>query len=370
MNLRPRTRRTVATVLAALGTVAMASSLVSCATDDLGLQQWPDAPNPTLALPNGSQLSDNVDDLATSPEVNGADNGGTPYGSLRPDTDGDSGEERSAEERVPDIVDRGRLIVGVAQSLNQLGFRDPVTGELAGFEIDLAREIARDIFDDPDRIEYRYVEDSTPEEALSAGGVDLVIRSFTVTAARQEQVEFSVPYLTTYPRVLVMRNSGITSEADLADKTVCVTRESTNLESLRDDIPHQDILATLTWSDCLMAVQRQQADAIYSDSAILSGLQAQDPYTEIVGDSDNGSDYGVTAALPQDGGSAGLVRQVNSTMERLRDDGTWEDIYSRWLEEFLGPADQPAAVYRGVEENNELAGLRAGHAEGEPEDDS
>lgn len=358
-------RRAAAAVIAALTTTA----LVSCATDELELQQWPAAPSPSLALPNGSVLSEDVDDLATAPEINGSDASGTPYGSLRPDTDPETGQERTAQERIPEIVDRGRIVVGVAQSLNQLGFRDPVNGELAGFEIDLAREVARDIFDDPERIEYRYVEDSTPEEVLASSDVDMVIRSFTITAPRQERVEFSVPYLTTYPRLLVMRNSGITGESDLTDRTVCVTQESTNLEELRDDIPHQDILATQTWSDCLMAMQRQQADAIYSDSAILSGLQAQDPYTMIVGTSENGSDYGITTALPGDGGTTGLVRQINSTLERIREDGTWNEIYARWLEEFQGPAEELPLTYRSAAENNELTALRETGGDA-PEDES
>nr|WP_084827947.1 hypothetical protein [Corynebacterium xerosis] len=55
-----------------------------------------------------------------------------------------------AQDRIPEIVERGRIIIGVDQSLNLLGFRDATTGELAGFEVALAQEIARDIFGDPD----------------------------------------------------------------------------------------------------------------------------------------------------------------------------------------------------------------------------
>lgn len=353
MNTHPRLR-TVLTCVVAAGSLVLAS----CATNDQELQQWPDEPNPTLALPNGSSLSDNVDDLSTHTSEESDDSSRGTYGSLRPDVDPDTGEDVSPARRVPEIIERGRLVVGVAQSLNQVGFRDPVTGELAGFEIDLAREVARDIFGDPTKIEYRYVEGNDLEDVLAAGAVDLVARTFTITPARQEQVEFSVPYLTTYPRILAMRESGIEDEDDLDGKTVCVTRDSTNLQALRDEVPHRDILATQTWSDCLMAMQRQQVDAIYSDSAILSGLQAQDPYTEIVGDDSDGTDYGMAAALPQQRDTTGLIRQVNSTMERIRDDGTWDRIYDRWLAGYLGEADPPPAEYRSAAENRELNAVR------------
>ena len=67
-------------------------------------------------------------------------------GSLRPD-------DKKPEERIPEIVKRGRIIVGVDQSQYLLSFRDNATGELKGFEVDLAREIARDIFGDPDKVD-------------------------------------------------------------------------------------------------------------------------------------------------------------------------------------------------------------------------
>src|SRR5699024_11244218 len=59
------------------------------------------------------------------------------------------------EELVPRIRDRGRLVVGLDQGYNLFSFRDPATGQLTGFDVDLTREIARDIFDDPDQVEFR-----------------------------------------------------------------------------------------------------------------------------------------------------------------------------------------------------------------------
>ena len=142
-----------------------------------------------------------------------------------------------------------------------------------------------------------------------------------------------------------MRNSGIHSEADLTDRTVCVTVDSTNLLELRRLDSHGDILTTQTWSDCLLAMQRQQVDAIFSDSAILSGLQSQDPYTEIVGTATDASQYAVAAALPQQRDSSSLVRQVNSTMERIRSDGTWQQLFDKWFGGYLPPRPMPTPTY-------------------------
>lgn len=341
--------------LALTTALAVSLALVSCASEGLDLQEWPEPPEPSLALPNGSTLIPATADAGG--DVLPKDSG-EPFGSLRPNRNPDTGEEVSPNRRVPEIIERGRLVVGVAQSLNRLGFRDPVTKNMAGFEVDLAREIARDIFGDPDRVEFRFVEGTGRENALAEGTVDLVLRTMTVTRDRQTEVEFSVPYLTTYPRILVMRNSGIHSEADLTDRTVCVTVDSTNLLELRRLDSHGDILTTQTWSDCLLAMQRQQVDAIFSDSAILSGLQSQDPYTEIVGTATDASQYAVAAALPQQRDSSSLVRQVNSTMERIRSDGTWDRLYQQWMQDYLGDGSAPDMKYRTADDTRELAALR------------
>lgn len=125
----------------------------------------------------------------------------------------------------------------MAQSLNGLGFRDPVTGDLAGFEVDLAREIARDIFGDPTKVDFRYVESTRRDDALTTGDVDLIIRTMTVTRDRQDEIEFSTPYLTTGTAVLAMRDAGIDGSDDLAGRTVCVARDSTSARRVWTEIP-------------------------------------------------------------------------------------------------------------------------------------
>lgn len=251
------------------------------------------------------------------------------------------------EERVPEIFSRGRLIVGVDQAQNLQSYRDSVTGELKGYEIDLAKEISRDIFDDPERIEFRFVESANRATSLENQEVDMVIRAMTVTRARQAQVLFSTPYLTTDSRLLVMKNSAITSPDQLPGRTVCVTDGSTGLEKARLHAPESRILKTRSWADCLVALQQHHADAILSDDTILSGIAAQDPYTEIVGQTLATEPYAVAMPLPSENfDSIGLARQVNFTIERIRRDGTWWELYNEWFGPYLATSGPPPLHYR------------------------
>lgn len=251
------------------------------------------------------------------------------YGSYRPD-------DKTPEERVPNILARGRLIVGVDRSNNLLSYRDTASGEVRGFEADIAREIARDIFGDPNKVDFRFVEASERARALNDRTVDIVIRTMTISAERQREVSFSIPYMQTDARLLVLKNSGIDSIADTAGMTLCATKGSTMVDAIRKHAPASGILETRAWGDCLMALQLGQTDGIVVDDALLSGMLAQDPYTEIVGEPLESQSYGVAVRKPDATyDSRPLIRQVNSTLERIRKDGTWQKLFATWLGDYM-----------------------------------
>lgn len=259
-------------------------------------------------------------------------------GSLRPKND---------PEGVRRIRERGRLVVGIDQSQNLLSFRNTATGELQGFEVDLAKEISRDIFGDPTKIDFRYVDAGTWIKALENNDVDLAIRSISITRGRQDQVFFSTPYFSGKTKLLTQKNSGISSVDDLPGKTVCATAESTGAQRTRYVAPRAKLLVVSSSADCLLALQQGHTDAVISDDTILSGMLAQDPFTEIVGNALAEEDYGIAFAKPGPRhDSEGIIRQVNATIERIFRDGTWQRSYAKWFGAYLPPQNPPALNYR------------------------
>lgn len=264
-------------------------------------------------------------------------------GSLRPD-------DASAMARVPGVMARGRIIVGIDQSQNRLSFRDTVDGQLRGFEVDLAREIADDIFGDPDQVEFRYIYSADRANALQRREVDIIIQTLSITEDRQNVIQFSSPYLTSSTRMLVMRGSGIENYDDLRGRVACAADDSTSLELVRELAPEADILKVHRWSDCLMALQQRHVDAIISDDTILAGFADQDPFTTIVGEPVGQDSYGVGIRRGDDNNpndlARRLVRQVNSTLERLRTDGTWDEMYNEWFAGSLANSQMPVPMYQ------------------------
>ncbi|MFD0364890.1 glutamate ABC transporter substrate-binding protein [Nocardia sp. GCM10030253] len=234
------------------------------------------------------------------------------------------------------IVANGRLRVGVDQNTYLFGFRNPTTGQLEGFDIDIAREIARDLFGDPDKIELRSVAAADRIPALRNKQVDLIVRTFSATCERRRDIDFSGVYYRAAQRILAPKNSGIKTAADLADKVVCVTRGTTAPGPLFGLPEKPTIMGAGNWTDCLAALQQGHVDALSGDDPILFGLVAQDRNLEVVGEAIGTGAYAVGIAQ----GNPELVRFVNGVLERIRTDGTWQRIYNARLSP-LGPSPGP-----------------------------
>ena len=244
--------------------------------------------------------------------------------------------EALADDAVAPIRNRGRLIVGLDIGSNLFSFRDPITGQITGFDVDIAGEVARDIFGTPSQVEYRILSSSDRVTALQNNQVDIVVKTMSITCERRKLVNFSTGYLTANQRIMAPRDAPIAQASDLSGKRVCAVKGTTSMSRVQQIVPPPEVVEVVTWADCLVALQQRQVDAVSTDDTILAGLVAQDPYLHIVGPSMNEEVYGIGVNLD----NTGLTRFVNGTLDRIRRDGTWNTLYRKWLT-VLGPAPSP-----------------------------
>ena len=242
---------------------------------------------------------------------------------------------------VDKIRKRGRLIVASSATSMLLAARNPISGRIEGFDVDLARQIAKAIFGDPDKIQRRVITNAERIPVLQDGSVDLVISAMTINCDRWRQIAFSAEYYRAGQKVLVSRGSTATSLDDLDGQRVCAPGGSTSLDKLRT-FPDVKVVTAAAQTDCLVKFQQGQTDAITGDDTVLAGLAAQDPYAKVVGDPFTSEPYGIGAPA----GSTDLVRYVNAVLAQTISDGSWKASYNRWLAPALGPAPtRPTPVY-------------------------
>ncbi|MBE9927583.1 glutamate ABC transporter substrate-binding protein [Cellulosimicrobium cellulans] len=238
------------------------------------------------------------------------------------------------------IRDRGALVVGVSADTLLMGARNPLSGQIEGFDIDVLHEVSRAIFGDPDRLQFRVITSGQRLEVLENGEVDLVARAFTINCERWESIAFSAEYYHAGQKVLVTRDSTANGIADLEGQRVCAPEGTTTLTRLEQFSGIEPVPAT-THTQCLVLFQQGKVDAITGDDTILAGFAAQDPYAKVVGEAISDEPYGI--GIPAQ--NVDMVRFVNGVLEQMKADGRWAAIYGEWLGG-LGPAPTPpAAVY-------------------------
>ncbi len=116
----------------------------------------------------------------------------------------------------------------------------------------------------------------------------------TITCDRLRQVDFSSVYFDAHQRVLVPDNSAATGGlADLGGQKVCATKGSDSVTTIQDYPTHPKVVQEPFWTDCLVLLQQDQVAAVSTDDAILYGLQAQDPFTKVVGPELTDEPYGL-----------------------------------------------------------------------------
>ena len=226
------------------------------------------------------------------------------------------------------IKARGYLIAGVDQSTYHFGYLNPLDGQIEGFDIDMIRAVAQAIFGSPDKVEFKSISDAQRITAITKRQRghrrphdDDHLRPPQAGRLLQRLLRRSPAGAR--PRQLAA-TGGL---ADLGGQKVCATKGSDSVTTIQDYPTHPKVVQEPFWTDCLVLLQQDQVAAVSTDDAILYGLQAQDPFTKVVGPELTDEPYGLAMSKQHQD----FVRFVNAVLAREESDGAWEKSYQHWV---------------------------------------
>jgi len=312
---------------ALVGLVVVATSVLAACAPSGQEHAGPDAGTPAVdALVGAPQ--------APLPAAATCDDATTSY------APGEDGAQVAGNPDVTAIKERGALFVGVSADTLLLGSRNPLSGEIEGFDIDMLRAVSDAIFGSPDRLQLRVITSGQRLDVLQAHEVDLVARAFSITCDRWQEIAFSAEYYHAGQKVLVPLDSDARGIADLAGQRVCAPEGTTTIDRLAD-YPQIEAVGAQTHTQCLVLFQQGKVDAITGDDTILAGFAAQDPYAKVVGDAISDEPYGIGVAADR----VDLVRFVNAVLDEVKADGRWAQSYDRWFAALGTAPEPPESVY-------------------------
>ncbi|MCG0238404.1 MAG: transporter substrate-binding domain-containing protein [Firmicutes bacterium] len=243
---------------------------------------------------------------------------------------GGSGEQPAQVSKLEEIKRRGYLIVGVKADVPGFGYLNPETNMYEGYEIDLAKKIAEEIFKVPGQVKFEPVTAKTRIGLLQSGQIDMIIATVTVTEQRKQEVDFSPVYYTDGIQLLVKKDSGITGLKDLDGKTIGVAQGATTRARLEEKAKELGVTPKFAefpdYPSILAALQAGRVDAFSVDGAILKGYQMQDPSTVILPEKYSEEPYAI-ATRQGDDDLRDLVAQV---ITRMQESGELQKLQEKW----------------------------------------
>lgn len=239
----------------------------------------------------------------------------------------------AADSSMAAIVKRGKLVVGVKFDQPGFGLLDPLTKKVDGFDVAIAKEIAKSMGLKEDQIEFVEAVSKNRIPFLQEDKADLVIATFTITEDRKTQIEFSRPYYQAGQSILVKKeNTSIKSAADLAGKKVCTAQGSTPELTLKAKYPTAELLLLDAYAPCVEAMKSGRVDAVSTDNVILLGFADADKSLKLVGGLFTAEPYGIGMKL----GKKDFQKFVDDTLAAMFKDGRWDKAYDSFLGKFEG----------------------------------
>ncbi len=260
-------------------------------------------------------------------------------GSVADDADIEENEWASA------VKDAGVLKVGGTRTSFLFSQLDETDDSIRGFDAGLYELLAKYILGDETAFDITQIDSSTRESVLQNGEVDLVVATYSITDERKEVISFAGPYYTSQQAVLVAAgNDEIGGVDDLANKIVATQSGSTGPAILEEYAPEATIQEFETDTEARTALEQGRVDAYVTDYTLLLNAIVKNPEAyEIAGDVFGPEDnYGIGLPLDSDG-----VDFVNDFLQKIVDDGTWENLWQITLGDRTGIDTAPEAPVIG-----------------------
>ncbi|MFI8496406.1 transporter substrate-binding domain-containing protein [Peribacillus butanolivorans] len=240
-----------------------------------------------------------------------------------------NGKESGSKDKdvLTQVKDNDKIVFGVKNDTRLFGLKNPSTGEVEGFDIDIAKALAAEILGDEKKVEFKEVTSKTRMALLNNGDIDAIVATMTITDDRKKEVDFTDVYFDAGQSLLVKKGSDIKGIDSLKGKKVLAVKGSTSAINIREKAPDAQVLEFENYSEAFAALKSGQGDALTTDDSILYGMADEDPNYELVGSTFTDEPYGIAVKK----GNENFVAELNKALKSLKDSGKYDEIHDKWI---------------------------------------
>jgi polar amino acid transport system substrate-binding protein len=230
------------------------------------------------------------------------------------------------------IKERGYMVAGLDDTFAPMGFRDKETNELIGFDIDMGKEIAKRM--GIEKIEWQPTAWEGVVQSLKNKNFDVIISGMTITPSRQEQINFSVPYVNQSIVILVQAgNEDIASVEDLKGKVIGTQSGSSGYEAAKDIEGVKEIVQYPQFPQALMDLKIGRTAAVIIDITTAKHFMSEQPDAYKIAGIVQKELYGIGIRKED----TDLKAELDRILNEMKEDGTLKKISIKWFEQDVIP---------------------------------
>ncbi|MES9522899.1 transporter substrate-binding domain-containing protein [Streptomyces capoamus] len=220
-------------------------------------------------------------------------------------------------------------------------FQSEVNGKVQGFDVSLIDLVAKNLGVKQQILDTPF-ENFKTGAFLNSGECDLAAAGMTITAERKKNVDFSDPYFEATQAVLVDRNSGIGSLADVKakGKKLGAQAQTTGEDYVKGK--GYDPISFESSDAVLNGLRTGQVQAVVIDYPVVQGWlkdKANADKFKVVDNLKTGEQYGFTVKK----GNKALLDAIDKALKDAKADGTYKKIYEKWIGPYTPSVASPAA---------------------------
>lgn len=215
----------------------------------------------------------------------------------------------------------GKIRIGIKFDQPGLGFKK--SGTYVGFDVDVAKYIAKSLGYSEDQIIWKEAPSKQREAMLQNGDVDMILATYSITDDRKRVVSFAGPYFVAGQDLMVRKGeTGINGPQDLNGKRLCSVTGSTSAVTVKEQFASKvQLMEQPGYAECATALLSGIVDAVTTDDIILAGLaSASRGRLRVVGKPFTVERYGVGIKK----GDTKLASQINNAITEMIQDGSWK----------------------------------------------
>ncbi len=236
-------------------------------------------------------------------------------------------DKESGDQSLNKVTKKGELVLGLDASFPPMGFKDE-NDKIVGFDIDVAREVCSRM---NIKLKTQPINWDSKEQELDAGNIDCIWNGMSYSDERAKKMTLSNPYMNNSMVLVVRKDSGYKSQAELKGKKIAVQNGSTAQEILDASDFKKTVKESIPLKDntsAFVELDMKTVDAVFLDVVVADYfINANHKDYVVLPDGLEEEQYVIGFRK----GENALKDKIEATLIEMKNDGKLAEISNKWF---------------------------------------